>query len=191
MKVLRNPSVATFEGILDEPNISAWRSSLWVAAGLLGSILIFSVLLAVILLLISGSLFNFPLSIVKAMLTDIPRNLIMFWVAVITIHTLARMVGGFGTYIEMAFTYAIIYALFQLAAGLLTVLSVLPQPIFQLALVVLTIYALVLAARATCAVNGFGWVKAAVVVIAGSVISMIAPAIILGMFAGGMMMPPV
>ena len=170
MKVLRNPSVATFEGILDEPNISAWRSSLWVVAALLVSAAILGPVILVSLLFSQASYdILFALSI--SLLVEILIGLLTFWVVVLVIQALALLIGGQGSFRELGFTYAAIYAMYCLI--ITPILFIATTPIGIILLMSFALYALILMVRATSAVNGFGQIKAAVLVVVSSAVGLV------------------
>ena len=90
-------------------------------------------------------------------------SVIIFAVVVGIVQFLAKSFGGRGTFDQLAYTFAAIYAPFALVSGVLALLSAIPYVgyCFTFISLLALLYVLALQVMAVKAVNQFGWGQAA------------------------------
>lgn len=175
ISALTQPSVATFEGFLRDPNATSRRAYIWTLVNALIGYAISFVLSALL-----GGVFGTGTlegpgaagamgSLLTALICGAPivalLSVLMLMISAGITQLIARALGGTGTYSELVYAFA------AFAAPLTLITSVLsPIPFINLLNIPLGIYGIVLNVIAVKAVNKFGWGQA----IASSVLILIA-----------------
>jgi hypothetical protein len=156
--VLARPGVATFEEILRDPTVSRRRAYNWTVA------VTWFVMLAVYLF----TMLQFP-RYTNEFISQLPSYLVTtalyslialagFIIGTMIIHIGARILGGQGAYVDLAYTLAAINAPLTAINGILVFFGA--SVALILLMIFLAVYQFVLTVIAIKAVNDFGWFKA-------------------------------
>lgn len=158
--VLTNPSEATFDRILDDPQASTRRALGWIFASGFASVMI-AVLF--IVLRFREVPIQFLFQAFVSALTLGGWLVVRFWLTHLILQFVARRMKGSGTYSELYYACAAFEAPLRIIAALVGSLTA--NPLFFLAL---GVYQLLLTVIAVKAVNRFnGWQAVAALVLAG------------------------
>lgn len=203
MKVVTQPNEQTFVNLANSSNAKATTAYLWVFIGSLVTFFFASLVQGAMMANIlqsagvegdaisTGLGSGFLTALCGAPVAAV-ISVVMFAVVTAIVQWIAKMFGGRGTFDQLAYTLAAIYAPFSLVSGLLTLLAAIPFVglCFSVLGILLSLYMLVLQVMAVKGVNQFGWGQAAgslllpvftifcclVAVVAGTM-SLLAPAI--------------
>jgi hypothetical protein len=167
VKALTQPSAATYEDFVARPGVSLGRAFSWVfVCSFLGSIITF------LGFILTGSLSNFPFSQTPELgqaarvpfylfVCGVPLGAVMAVVGLAIVtgvsQIVARMLGGVGTFTQLAYAIAAYAAPLSLVTSLLSVI-----PIIGCLNALLAIYGLVLNVIAVKAVHRFDYGRAVI-----------------------------
>ena len=159
INALTRPSVATFEGFVQDPNATDQRAYTWVFVSSLTSFAI-SVVLSTLLVAVLGTDMPGGLGAAGALLAlcmpfGAAFALGVFMVIAGITQLIAGALGGTGTYSKLVYAFAAYMAPLTLIQGVLS-----PIPLITYLQYPLWIYGIVLNVIAVKAVHKFGWGKA-------------------------------
>lgn len=174
MKVVTQPNEQTFVNMANSSNAKATTAYLWVFIGSLITFFFASLVQGTVMASILQSagveadalstglggglltaLCGAPVAAVISVITFAIVTAIVQWIA--------KMFGGQGTFDQLAYTLAGIYAPFALVSGIFTLFAAIPfvSLCFSILSILLSLYMLVLQVMAVKGVNRFGWGQAA------------------------------
>ncbi len=182
-QAITNPSTATFERLLEDPQAEQNRGFRWIfyAGTLVGA---FSLIATSIQLSSlgydTGSLLP---TLLCTLLLAGPFALVGFWVSNGLTQFIARLFGGQGSYSDFFYTSAAFQAPLQLVNASLLLFTA--STALVLTNIFLGIYSIVLTAMALRAVNGFGWGKALAVIFVPAVVAVLVVVSLFGLTLEG------